>query len=68
MTLYLAGRGDVDAAADLIQRHGHGAPAEAAARANRSRNLGNHLHFCRWRQVERLVHLLAAKEAEGTIH
>lgn len=65
---YLADRGQVADAAELIARFGEDAGPEAAARADRSRDLGNHLHFCRWRQIERLVVLFSVGRAVGTVH
>jgi hypothetical protein len=53
---------------ELIARYGEEAGLEAAARADRSRDLGNHIHFCRWRQVERMIVLLSIDEPLGTIH
>jgi hypothetical protein len=41
---------------------------EAAERAEASRNLGNHIHFCRWRQIERLVTILNLEMTAGTLH
>jgi hypothetical protein len=67
-TPYLAHRDEVAAASDLIARFGAEASFEAAARADRSRDLGNVAHFCRWRQVERLILLLSAEHAIGTVH
>lgn len=55
-------------AADLRRLFGDLAADEAAARAERSRSLGNHLHFCRWREVGRLLSLLDSDEPTGTIH
>jgi hypothetical protein len=55
-------------AAELIAHFGVHAASEAAARADRSRELGNVIHFCRWRQIERLIVLLASDERAGTIH
>ena len=55
-------------AEELILRFGTGAELEAAARADRSRDLGNHIHFCRWRQIERLIVVLSERRASGTIH
>lgn len=55
-------------AAELLAMFGAEAATEAAARAVRSRTLGNHLHFCRWRQVERLIAVLDNGHAAGTIH
>jgi hypothetical protein len=40
----------------------------ATRRADRSRELGNALHFCRWRQIERLIVLLSVERAVGTVH
>ena len=65
---YLADRTQVNAATDLIVRFGDHAAAEAEARAGASRNVGNHIHFCRWRQVGRLIDWLAAGRAGGTVH
>ncbi|MDP5280263.1 hypothetical protein Q9Q95_15145 [Sphingomonas sp. DG1-23] len=65
---YLADTRQVADAAELIRAFGEDAGSEAAARADRSRDLGNHVHFCRWRQIERLVVLLSIPRAVGTIH
>lgn len=65
---YLASRSAVTDATDLIDRFGDDAGFEAAARAEASRDLGNAIHFCRWRQVERLILVLSAPCAVGTIH
>ena len=55
-------------ASELIERYGDDAGFEAAARASRSRNDGNVLRFCHWRQIERVIAALASDEARGTIH
>ena len=56
-------------AAELIARFGDYAAGEAAARAHRSRGLGNVIHFCRWRQIERMIVLLSSTErADATVH
>ncbi|MFA6124068.1 hypothetical protein [Sphingomonas sp.] len=65
---YVAGRAEFVDAADLITMFGDEAGLEAAARADRSRDLGNYLHFCRWRQIERLIVLLSTDRAVGTVH
>lgn len=65
---YLSGRKSVEDAADLIAHFGDNAGYEAAALADRSRDLGNHIHFCHWRQIERLIVLLAYDQPLGTIH
>ncbi len=59
---------DVSEAEKLIAQFGAEAGVEAAGRAEASRNIGNHLHYCRWRQIERLVILLGLKTTLGTIH
>lgn len=59
---------EVTAANELIVRYGVHAAQEAAQRAERSRDIGNHLHFCRWRQVGRLIDFLAAGRVGGTVH
>ena len=52
----------------LISNYGDEAGLEAANRADKSRSLGNHLHYCRWRQVERLCVLLSLDQTIGTVH
>ena len=65
---YLADRAHVTDAAELIAMFGDDAGFEAAARADRYRDLGNHIHFCRWRQIERLIVLMSVQRAVGTVH
>lgn len=65
---YLSDRASYEDAAELMMRFGDNAGYEAAARADRSRDLGNHIHFCRWRQIERLIVLLSYDQALGTVH
>ena len=64
---YVADRRSVDDAADLMARFGANAGYEAAALADRSLDLGNHITFCHWRQIERLIVVLACREAVGTV-
>lgn len=54
--------------AELIAKFGDYAASEAAARADRSRDLGNITHFCRWRQIERMIVLLNTGAAGLTVH
>ena len=56
------------AAQSLITSYGEEAGLEAANRADKSRSVGNHLHYCKWRQVERLCILLAIDQTIGTVH
>ena len=65
--LYVQPR-DVNEAEAPIARFGREAGLEAAERAEASRNVGNHLHYCRWRQIERLVVLLSIETTLGTVH
>jgi hypothetical protein len=68
MHLYVADRSSVDTAQELITTFGDDAGFEAAARADQSRDIGNHVHFCRWRQIERLIVLMSVARAVGTVH
>ncbi len=65
---YLRDRAEVKDAAELILMFGDDAGFQAAARADKSRELGNHIHFCRWRQIERLIVLMSVERAVGTVH
>lgn len=55
-------------AVDLIALYGDDAGFEAAARADQSRDIGNYVHFCRWRQIERLILVMSADRVIGTVH
>ncbi len=68
MLLPATDRKTADAASELIAGFGASAAPEAAARAAESRNRGNTIRFCHWRQVERMIALLADDRATGTIH
>lgn len=65
---YIAGRLALAEASELIDRFGDEARREAAARAERSRDAGNVLHFCHWRQIERVIETLSSDEVRGTVH
>ena len=67
LPLYVEPR-DVVEAETLIDRFGQAAGLEAADRAKASRNIGNHLNFCRWRQIERLIIMLSVETTLGTVH
>jgi hypothetical protein len=67
LPLYVETRDVVEAEA-LIGLFGKQAGCEAAERAEASRNIGNHLQFCRWRQIERLIVMLSVEVTLGTIH
>ncbi|HEX8625293.1 MAG TPA: hypothetical protein VF782_09460 [Allosphingosinicella sp.] len=55
-------------AARLIERFGQYAGSEAALRADRSRDLGNLVHFCRWREVGRMIELMRDEAVTGPVH
>jgi hypothetical protein len=65
---FINGRLALADAADLIERFGDDAGFEAAARAERSRDVGNVAHFCHWRQIERVIATLSCDEVRGTVH
>ncbi len=65
---YLADRTCIGEADQLIAQFGDDAGFEAAARADRNRDLGNAVQFARWRQIERLIALLSSDEPFGTVH
>jgi hypothetical protein len=67
LPLYVEPR-DVAEAETLIADFGNEAGLEASERAEVSRNRGNHLQYCRWRQIERLVIMLSLESSIGTIH
>ena len=65
---YLTDRGAVEDADAMIREHGEEAGFAAAARAEQYRVLGNHVHFARWRQIERLITYLAVEDVLDTVH
>jgi len=65
---YVAGPHAVADADALLVSFGDDAGFEAAARAERSRDLGNAIGFCHWRQIERLIVLLTSGDVVGTVH
>lgn len=67
LPLYVEPRDVIEAEA-LIDKFGTAAGIEAADRATASRNIGNHLRYCRWRQIERLIIMLSVQTTLGTIH
>jgi hypothetical protein len=66
--LFIHSRVALSDASDLIDRYGPDAPFEAAARAERSRDDGNVMRFCHWRQIERVIASLTTDEVYGTVH
>jgi hypothetical protein len=68
MTLPHADARIAGAATELLSQFGSDAASIAEDRARHSRTLGNAWHFCHWRQVGRLVALLASDRVVGSIH
>ena len=66
--IHVTDRAALAGANDLIADFGEHAQLEAAIRADRSRSLGNVLHFCHWRRIERTIEMLNFKDVTGTIH
>ena len=65
---FINGRIALSDAAELIERYGIDAACEAAVRAERSRDQGNVVQFCHWRQIERVIATLSSDEVLGTVH
>ena len=65
---FITGRAALADAAFLIEAFGDDAGFEAAARAEVSRDNGNVIRFCHWRQIERVIATLSNQEIAGTIH
>ena len=66
--VYVQDRAALAEATDLISHFGEHARMEAASRANHSRSLGNVIHFCRWRQIERAIEMLSDEDVTGAVH
>lgn len=65
---FVADRASALDAARLLTELGEHAAAAAAARAEVSRERGNVIHFCRWRQIERLIGVMTDADTEQTRH
>jgi hypothetical protein len=65
---FISGRVALDDAARLLDQFGDDAGFEAAARADVSRDAGNVMRFCHWRQIERVIATLSSEEVRGTVH
>ena len=66
--VHVSDRAALAEATELIAVFGELAVVEAANRADRSRSLGNVLHFCHWRQIERTIEMLRGEDVTGTVH
>lgn len=66
---FLAGVAAVDDAIALVSEFGNEAALAAQLRAASARARDNAAHFCRWREVERLIGWFdAGASADGTCH
>jgi hypothetical protein len=65
---FVADRASIADAQALMKQFGDDAAFEAGARADSSRDRGNVILYCRWRQIERMIAALALAEPAGTIH
>jgi len=65
---FIASRAALSDACQLIDTFGEDAGFEAALRAERARDHGNVVHFCHWRQIERVIVTLASEAPVGTVH
>lgn len=68
MDAFIASRAALDDACRLMAAHGDDAAFEAAILAEGARDRGNVLGFCHWRQIERVIVVLANEEAPGSLH
>ncbi len=66
--VHLADHAALAEAANLIEKFGDYAPSEAARLADVSRDVGNLVHFCRWRQIERMIVMLRDETVTGALH
>jgi hypothetical protein len=67
-TPFITGRPALADAHRLISDFGDDAGFEASVRAERSRDAGNVVQFCHWRQIERVIAALASDAVLGTVH
>lgn len=65
---FIADRVALRDAHDLIEHFGEDAGFEAAIRAEHSRDSGNVLRFCHWRQIERVIAILSSEDVGDTVH
>ncbi|TFI59027.1 hypothetical protein E2493_07195 [Sphingomonas parva] len=65
--VFFAHRATFAEADDLIARFGAEAAGEAKLRASRSRDLGNVILFCHWREIERLIGTIGRESTDGPL-
>jgi len=66
--VHIADRATLAEAAGLIEKFGNFAASEAARRAGESREAGNVIRFCHWRQIERVIDMLRDEHVSGAVH
>jgi hypothetical protein len=67
-TQFVVDREAYEGAAALLDTFGESALAEAATRAERSRDVGNHIHYTRWCRVGRAILVLGDPQPAGMVH
>jgi hypothetical protein len=67
-TPFIPDRRSLADASELIERYGDEAQLQAAMRAESSRDAGNVLRFCHWRQIERVIEALRRPDIHDTVH
>ena len=51
-----------------MERYGDEAATKAAALATQSREAGNVVRFCHWRQIQRVIAALSSQRILGSLH
>lgn len=65
---YIPNRQTYDEACQMLEYFGDAAGVEAQERAETARSVGNHIHFCHYRQIERLLVIMNMDFCIGTLH
>ena len=65
---FVADREAYEFASALMAEYGDTALTEAVSRAERSRDLGNFIHYARWCRAGRAILLLADPRPAGSLH
>ncbi|MEO1044267.1 MAG: hypothetical protein AAFX04_02375 [Pseudomonadota bacterium] len=55
-------------ALNMVEVLADAAGDQAEDNARRARDLGNHIHFCHWREVRRIIATLGARTISGTVN
>ena len=65
---FVADREAYEFASALMAEYGAAALTEAVSRAERSRDLGNFIHYARWCRAGRAILLLGDPQPNGRLH